>query len=44
AVTCGLTNAEISEIESGKDHSPEKLKRIASALQVPISHFLPGEI
>jgi transcriptional regulator with XRE-family HTH domain len=44
AVTCGLANAEISDIESGKDHDPAKLKRIASALQVPISHFLPGEM
>ena len=44
AVTCGLANVEISEIESGRDFSPAKLKRIAGALQVPVSHFLPTEI
>ncbi|AWM28948.1 helix-turn-helix domain-containing protein [Sinorhizobium fredii] len=44
AVTCGLANAEINEIESGIDNNPAKLKRIAIALQVPISDFLPAEI
>ncbi|ACP23264.1 ExsI protein (plasmid) [Sinorhizobium fredii NGR234] len=44
AVTCGLANAEINEIESGMDNSPAKLKRIAIALQVPVSDFLPAEI
>lgn len=44
AVTCGLTSAEIGGIESGKDHSPEKLRRIANALRVPASEFLSGEI
>ena len=44
AVTCGLAKAEISDIESGKDQDPAKLKRVASALQVPISDFLPGEM
>ncbi len=44
AVTCGLTSVEISDIESGSDNDPAKLKRVATALQVPISHFLPGEM
>ncbi|OHV78768.1 helix-turn-helix transcriptional regulator [Ensifer sp. LCM 4579] len=44
AVTCGLTSVEISDIESGGDSDPAKLKRVATALQVPISHLLPGEV
>lgn len=40
AVTCGLANAEITEIEEGHDADPAKLKRIAHALQVPTSDFL----
>lgn len=40
AVTCGLANAEIEEIEDGHDADPAKLKRIASALQLPTSEFL----
>ncbi|ASY65824.1 hypothetical protein SJ05684_b48420 (plasmid) [Sinorhizobium sojae CCBAU 05684] len=44
AVTCGLTSVEISDIESGGDNDPAKLKRVAAALQVPISHLLPGEM
>ncbi len=44
AVTCGLANVEISAIESGRDFSPAKLKRIAGALQVPFSDFLPTEM
>ena len=39
AVTCGLTSSEISEIEEGRDDDPAKLRRIASALQVPLSTF-----
>jgi transcriptional regulator with XRE-family HTH domain len=41
AVTCGLVINEIEEIESGEDADPAKLKRIASALQVPVSSFVP---
>ncbi|MBP2233536.1 transcriptional regulator with XRE-family HTH domain [Sinorhizobium kostiense] len=44
AVTCGLTSVEINEIESGSDHDPAKLKRIAGALQVPLSDFFPAEV
>jgi transcriptional regulator with XRE-family HTH domain len=40
AVTCGLTSSEISDIEEGRDDDPAKLRRIASALQVPLSTFL----
>lgn len=43
AVTCGLTNSEISDIEEGRDDDPVKLRRIASALQVSLSAFLGTE-
>ncbi|KQV68312.1 helix-turn-helix domain-containing protein [Rhizobium sp. Root1220] len=41
AVTCGLIAGEIQEIESGEGADPAKLKRIAAALQVPLSSFVP---
>ncbi|ABR63716.1 helix-turn-helix domain-containing protein [Sinorhizobium medicae] len=44
AVTCGLAVVEINDIENGTDFSPAKLKRVAGALQVPVSHFLPTEM
>lgn len=40
AVTCGLANSEISAIEDGTDADPAKLRRIAAALQVPVSALL----
>jgi len=40
AVTCGLTNREISEIEIGEDTDPAKLRRLAAALQIAPSEFL----
>jgi transcriptional regulator with XRE-family HTH domain len=40
AVTCGLANTEISEIESGASVDLVRLSRIAAALQVPASTFL----
>ncbi len=40
AVTCGLANSEIVDIEEGRDADPAKLRRLASALQVPASAFL----
>ncbi|MDL2401995.1 helix-turn-helix domain-containing protein [Rhizobium mayense] len=40
AVTCGLANDEIMEIEDGADIDPAKLRRIATALQLPPSAFL----
>ncbi|MBW6420788.1 helix-turn-helix domain-containing protein [Rhizobium sp. XQZ8] len=40
AVTTGLINDEILRIENGTDADPAKLKRIASALKVPVSKFL----
>ncbi|MDK4741156.1 helix-turn-helix domain-containing protein [Rhizobium sp. LEGMi198b] len=40
AVTCGLANEEIIGIEDGADIDPAKLKRIATALQLPPSAFL----
>lgn len=41
AVTCGLVVNEIQEIESGEDADPAKLRRIAAALQLPLSSFVP---
>ena len=40
AVTTGLVSDEIVRVESGMDADPAKLKRIAAALQVPVSTFL----
>ncbi|NVD42078.1 helix-turn-helix transcriptional regulator [Ensifer sp. HO-A22] len=40
ALTCGLTDAEITNIEQGVDADPGKLRRIAAALQVPVTTFL----
>lgn len=36
AETCGLTGAEITEIEDGQDADPARLKRVAAALQVSL--------
>ncbi len=41
AVTCGLLVSEIQDVESGADADPAKLKRIAAALQLPITGLLP---
>jgi transcriptional regulator with XRE-family HTH domain len=41
AVTCGLVAGEIVEIENGANADPAKLRRIAAALQVPLSDFVP---
>lgn len=35
SLTCGLAVGEIVDIEDGKDADPAKLRRIASALQMP---------
>ncbi|PZM08788.1 helix-turn-helix domain-containing protein [Rhizobium tubonense] len=40
AVTCGLTNREISDVEIGADTDPSKIRRIAAALQIAPSEFL----
>jgi len=40
ALTCGLANEEIIDIEDGADSDPAKLRRIATALQLPPSAFL----
>ena len=40
AVTCGLANEELIEIEGGADIDPAKLRRIAVALQLEPSAFL----
>jgi transcriptional regulator with XRE-family HTH domain len=41
AVTCGLLVSEILEVENGDDTDPAKLKRIAAALQMPLTAFIP---
>ncbi|PBC09294.1 helix-turn-helix transcriptional regulator [Mesorhizobium sp. WSM3859] len=35
SLTCGLAVGEIVDIEDGKDADPAKLRRIATALQMP---------
>ncbi|MDO1582075.1 helix-turn-helix domain-containing protein [Rhizobium oryzicola] len=35
AVTSGLTVSEIEAIERGRDHDESRVRRLASALQVP---------
>ncbi|AZO08300.1 MULTISPECIES: helix-turn-helix transcriptional regulator [unclassified Mesorhizobium] len=35
SLTCGLAVGEIIDIEDGRDADPVKLRRIASALQMP---------
>ena len=35
AVTSGLTVVEIDAIERGRDHDEARIRRLASALQVP---------
>ncbi|MCJ9722263.1 helix-turn-helix domain-containing protein [Agrobacterium sp. SHOUNA12C] len=40
ALTCGLTHAELSDIERGTDLDEAKLKRIAAALQIPFTALL----
>ncbi|CAN7170807.1 helix-turn-helix domain-containing protein [Neorhizobium sp. LjRoot104] len=42
AITTGLVNDEIVRIENGTDADPAKLKRIAAALKVPVTTFLPS--
>ncbi|KAA1180414.1 helix-turn-helix transcriptional regulator [Rhizobium tropici] len=37
--TCGLTSEEIIEIEAGAEADSAKLRRVATALQVPPSTF-----
>ncbi|ACP21618.1 hypothetical ExsI-like protein (plasmid) [Sinorhizobium fredii NGR234] len=39
SLTCGLTGAEITRIELGTDVDPDRLRRIAAALQVSTSTF-----
>ncbi|MDW6023044.1 helix-turn-helix transcriptional regulator [Mesorhizobium sp. BAC0120] len=43
SLTCGLSLQEITEIEDGRDTDPEKLRRIAAALQLPESVFFSDE-
>ncbi|TCL75695.1 helix-turn-helix transcriptional regulator [Rhizobium sp. BK251] len=44
AVTCGLAIPEISAIEDGSDADPTRLKRIAAALQLPLSALLGADV
>jgi transcriptional regulator with XRE-family HTH domain len=43
SISCGLSLQEIADIEDGHDTDPEKLRRIAGALQLPESVFFPDE-
>lgn len=40
ALTCGLTHAELSDIERGADLDEGKLKRVAAALRIPAAALL----
>lgn len=40
AVTTGLSISELEAVETGAEADEAKLKRIAAALQVPVSTFL----
>ena len=40
SLTCGLATNELVDIESGKDADPAKLRRIATALQLPENVFI----
>jgi transcriptional regulator with XRE-family HTH domain len=42
AETCGLTTAEIIAIEEGLEADSGQLKRVAQALQVPVSDLVDG--
>lgn len=39
AITSGLTTAEISAIENGRETEEAKIRRLASALRIPHEHF-----
>jgi len=45
SLTCGLAVGEIVDLEDGKDADPAKLRRIASALQIPEEELIqvPGD-
>ncbi|MDQ1183478.1 MULTISPECIES: helix-turn-helix domain-containing protein [Agrobacterium] len=40
ALTCGLTSQEILALETGADSDPSRLKRVANALQLPLTAVL----
>ncbi|MQB19556.1 XRE family transcriptional regulator [Agrobacterium tumefaciens] len=40
ALTCGLTSQEILALETGADSDPSRLRRVASALQLPLTAVL----
>lgn len=40
ALTCGLTSEEILALETGADSDPSRLKRVANALQLPLTAVL----
>jgi transcriptional regulator with XRE-family HTH domain len=42
AVACGLTTDEISQMETGTDADPNRLRRIASALGLPEDAVFQG--
>lgn len=40
ALTCGLTSQEITALESGTDSNPMRIKRVATALQIPLTNLM----
>lgn len=40
ALTCGLTSQEITALEAGTDGDPVRIKRVANALQIPITTLM----
>lgn len=36
ALTCGLTSQEITALETGADSDPMRIRRVATALQIPL--------
>jgi hypothetical protein len=44
SLACGLATNEIEDIENGKSADPSKIRRIASALQVPESALLSAAV
>jgi|EndMetStandDraft_4_1072995.scaffolds.fasta_scaffold95977_3 transcriptional regulator with XRE-family HTH domain len=43
AVTCGLAGSEITAIEDGLDDDLGRVRRIAAALQLPLSSLIDGQ-
>ncbi len=40
ALTCGLTSKEITALETGTDSDPLRVRRVAAALQIPLTDII----